>query len=304
MSDIFISYAAEDRPRAQVIAQLLGGHGWSIFWDRTIPIGRTWVIGKELDEARCVIVLWSKISIGSGWVQDEADDGKRRGVLVPVLIEDVLPPIGFRSIQAADLTNWDGTEATQSVRTLVQGITEIIGPPAKEAEEERERTEAEAQRRAEERKRTEAEAQRRAEEERKRTEAETQRRAEEERKRTEAEAQRRAEEERKRTEAEAQRRGEEERRRTEAEAQRRGEEERRRTEAEAQLTAVKGPVAPEFVTVGSKPFMATKRMIFAGVAGVERNLVIIATLTSVTTIIVLLSLTAVALRYTKLFVLN
>jgi TIR domain len=211
MSDIFISYSAEDRSRAQVIAQLLEGQGWSIFWDRTIPIGRTWrdVIRKELDEARCVIVLWSKISIGSGWVQDEADDAKRRRVLVPVLIEDVLPPIGFRSIQAADLTNWDGTEATPSVRTLVQGITGIIGPPAKEAEEERERT-----------------------------------------------------------------------------------------EAEAQLKAVKGSVAPEFITAGgSNPLVATKRMIFAGVAGVERNLVIIAALTSVTTIIVLLSLTAVALRY-------
>jgi hypothetical protein len=85
MSDIFISYAHEDRPRAQMLAETLGGHGWSIFWDRTIPTGKTWreTIGRALNDARCVVVLWSKTSIESGWVQEEADDAKRRGVLVP-----------------------------------------------------------------------------------------------------------------------------------------------------------------------------------------------------------------------------
>jgi hypothetical protein len=85
MSDIFISYAREDQPWAEMLAQTLEGRGWSTFWDRTIPIGKTWreTIGSELDGARCVIVLWSKTSIESGWVQEEADDAKRRGVLVP-----------------------------------------------------------------------------------------------------------------------------------------------------------------------------------------------------------------------------
>ena len=91
MSDIFISYASEDRPRAEMLAQTLEGRGWSTFWDRTIPSGKTWreTIVTELNGARCVIVLWSKASIKSGWVQEEADDANRRGVLVPVLIEDV-----------------------------------------------------------------------------------------------------------------------------------------------------------------------------------------------------------------------
>jgi TIR domain len=114
MSDIFVSYTNQDRHRAELLVRTLEGHGWSVFWDRTIPIGKTWrdTIGMELNNARCVIVLWSKTSIESGWVQEEADDAKSRGVLVPVLIEKVLPPIGFRSIQAADFVNWDGTEST------------------------------------------------------------------------------------------------------------------------------------------------------------------------------------------------
>ena len=95
MSDIFISYANEDRPWAEMLAQALRRKGWSTFWDRTIPFGMTWrqVIGRELADARCVMVLWSHTSIESIWVQEEADDGQRRAVLIPVLIEGVLPPI-------------------------------------------------------------------------------------------------------------------------------------------------------------------------------------------------------------------
>jgi TIR domain len=138
MADIFISYASEDQPRAEMLAQALDDQGWSTFWDRTIPIGKTWreTIGRELHDARCVIVLWSKTSIESAWVQEEADDGKRRGVLVPILIENVQPPIGFRSIQAAHLENWEGTKLTQPFRKLIVDIAALIGPPPKEAKKE------------------------------------------------------------------------------------------------------------------------------------------------------------------------
>jgi TPR repeat protein len=138
MSDIFISYAREDQRRAEMLAQTLEDYGWSIFWDRTIPIGKTWreTIGRELRSARCAIVLWSETSIVSDWVQEEADDAKNRGVLVPVLIEKIQPPIGFRSIQAADLVDWDTTVSTHALRKLIADIAALIGPPPKKAETE------------------------------------------------------------------------------------------------------------------------------------------------------------------------
>jgi hypothetical protein len=186
MSDIFISYAHQDRPRAQTLAQTLEDSGWSTFWDRTIPTGKTWreTIGRELADAHCVIVLWSKASIESEWVQEEGDDAKRRRILVPVLIENVQPPIGFRAIQTADLADWDGKEPTQAFRRLVTDITALIGlPPSAKEEVKR----AEIERKAEE-ERKRAEIERKAEEERKR--AEIERKAEEERKRAKADAER------------------------------------------------------------------------------------------------------------------
>jgi hypothetical protein len=138
MSHIFISYSHENPAPAAMLARTLEGHGWSVFWDRTIPAGKTWreAIGRELEEARCVIVLWTRASIKSHWVQEEADHARQRGVLVPILIENVEPPLGLRSIQAARLIDWDGTDSSSVLRALIGDIAAIIESSSKEDAED------------------------------------------------------------------------------------------------------------------------------------------------------------------------
>ena len=41
VSDVFISYAAGDEPRAAELAAALETKGWTVWWDRHIPPGRT-----------------------------------------------------------------------------------------------------------------------------------------------------------------------------------------------------------------------------------------------------------------------
>ena len=62
MADIFISYAREDRQKAEQLAHALECQGWSVWWDRTIPTGKSFdkVTQEALDAAQCVVVLWSK----------------------------------------------------------------------------------------------------------------------------------------------------------------------------------------------------------------------------------------------------
>ena len=111
MSDIFISYANQDRARIAPLVEALEARGWSVFWDTTLLPGETWrrKITTELDAARCVIVLWSESSVESHWVEQEAEEGLRRKILVPAMIDRVTIPLGFRNLQAANLVGWNGS---------------------------------------------------------------------------------------------------------------------------------------------------------------------------------------------------
>ena len=131
MADIFISYAREDLERVRPIVRFIEDSGWSVFWDRTIPPGMTWrkYIGKALDEAKCVIVIWSFSSVKSEFVQEEADDGREQNILIPIRIDDVRPPLGFRAIQHEDLSDWKGEANHRRVKSLVKAIEDIAGKP-------------------------------------------------------------------------------------------------------------------------------------------------------------------------------
>ena len=129
MSDIFISYAREDFERVKPLAEALERSGWDVFWDYEIPLGSDWYdcIGRELSEARCVVVVWSESSTESTWVREEAGDARERGVLIPVNIDPRKPPLGFRSLQTLSLEGWDGRAAAQEFQDLAKGVQSVIG---------------------------------------------------------------------------------------------------------------------------------------------------------------------------------
>jgi WD40 repeat protein len=137
MADVFISYANQNRDTARKLAASLEAHGWSVWWDRKIQAGQSFdqAIERELETARSVVVLWSKDSISSEWVKNEAALAAERGVLVPALIDSVRPPLEFRRRQAADLIGWDGDTAHPGFQALIDAITSTtniaaVAPPS------------------------------------------------------------------------------------------------------------------------------------------------------------------------------
>jgi hypothetical protein len=133
MADIFVSYAAEDRDRAGQLAHALESRGWDVWWDREIPLGRLYddAIERALAEARCAIVLWSQASIASEWVRSEASEAKRRGILLPVFLETVEPPLAFRLVHGADLTTWEPGAPHEEFEHLTRRIGELLAQPAR-----------------------------------------------------------------------------------------------------------------------------------------------------------------------------
>lgn len=124
MTDIFISYAREDRARAARLANALEACGWSVWWDRKIIAGQSFdeAIERELEAAKRILVLWSKDSVDSEWVRNEAAVAAERRVLVPARIDPVKLPLEFRRKQTIDLVDWDGDPAHEGFRALCDAM--------------------------------------------------------------------------------------------------------------------------------------------------------------------------------------
>jgi hypothetical protein len=97
--------------------------------DRAIPVGKMYhsVIASALGSARCVTVIWSIEAAASDWVVEEADEGRKRNSLFPVKVDDAVVPLGFRMIQAADLTGWNGELEHQGLQAFLRSIGQHLG---------------------------------------------------------------------------------------------------------------------------------------------------------------------------------
>ena len=131
MTDVFISYKAEDRRRIQPLVQALQSDGYSVWWDQHIGTGDEWrqTIEQQLDAAKCVIVAWSKDSIGpeGHFVRDEASRAQRRHVYVPILLDPVDPPLGFGESQATSLRGWRGDRSDAQYQAILTAVRRISG---------------------------------------------------------------------------------------------------------------------------------------------------------------------------------
>jgi len=135
MADIFVSYDSADRPMAELSARGLGTAGFSVWWDRDIRGGARFgdEIDRQITAARVAIVLWSKASVVSDWVRDEASTARDENTLIPVRIEAVQPPLGFRQLHALDLDGWKGDPNAPAFAKILTSIRDHIGNALPEA---------------------------------------------------------------------------------------------------------------------------------------------------------------------------
>ncbi|MGH6705361.1 MAG: toll/interleukin-1 receptor domain-containing protein, partial [Sphingomicrobium sp.] len=131
MASVFLSYDREDVGKARSVAHALEKTGHSVWWDRHIRSGAQYTkeIEEALERADAVVVLWSEQSVESAWVRDEAATGRDSGRLVPVLIDKVEPPLGFRQYQTTDLSRWKGRTASTPFQEMISAIAALGGEP-------------------------------------------------------------------------------------------------------------------------------------------------------------------------------
>jgi TIR domain len=135
MSDLFISYTREDQPAAQNLAMAFEARGWTVWWDRHLRGGQHFdeVIEREIKNAKCVIVVWSHRSIQSQYVKDEALYALTLDKLIPVAIDDALPPFRFQGLHTIALSGWSGSDSFPPIQKLLTDIDSAIRPPGRDA---------------------------------------------------------------------------------------------------------------------------------------------------------------------------
>lgn len=132
MAVLFLSYAREDARKAERIAKALETGGHSVWWDRHLNAGSRFSaeIDAQLRKADLVVVLWSRHSVDSPWVQDEAGVGRDSKRLVPIQLEAVLPPLGFRQYHALDLSGWTGRANDSRTKVLIKAVEDRLSGKA------------------------------------------------------------------------------------------------------------------------------------------------------------------------------
>lgn len=132
MANIFISYARADRKKVERLAAALENAGFSLWWDREIKSGAEFsaCIERELEAAKHVIVCWSRESVKSHWVKDEAMIAARANKLKAVSLDGTEPPIGYMQYHALDFCGWQGVEHEECFSALLQalGATPVVKP--------------------------------------------------------------------------------------------------------------------------------------------------------------------------------
>lgn len=124
LTDVFVSYARQDRDRIAPLVRALEVRGLEVWWDSRIAGGAEFTreIEAQLEAAGAVLVVWSRRSIESRWVADEASAGAEQGKLVPISIDPVAPRIGFRQFQTLEFGAWNQDPADPCVTALLDAL--------------------------------------------------------------------------------------------------------------------------------------------------------------------------------------
>jgi TolB-like protein len=127
---VFLSYARADQEQAAQLAKALEANGFDVWWDALIEGGAAFArtIETALDDADAVVVAWSRASVASDWVLDEASRGRDERKLVPVSLDGTEPPLGFRQYQSVDISRWQGAADSRELAVLARAIRAAAGP--------------------------------------------------------------------------------------------------------------------------------------------------------------------------------
>ncbi len=131
-STIFVSYSRDDQACVLPVIEIMEQAGYTVWWDGLLGGGERFahITEAALERAKVVVVLWSRTSILSHWVHDEATRGRDRACLVPLSIDGSEPPLGFRQFQVINAPPAKTKPGTPEMQKLLAAVAHLHGADA------------------------------------------------------------------------------------------------------------------------------------------------------------------------------
>ena len=129
--DVFVSYARNDRARVEPLLACLRQLAITYWIDDYLTPGEPFDrrIDLQVSICRAHVIAWSSLAVASDWVRSEAEKGRQRGTLIPILLERCDIPMPFGQIHATDLSRWSGQQSDPAWRGIVDALARKLARP-------------------------------------------------------------------------------------------------------------------------------------------------------------------------------
>ena len=144
MTDLYISYGLREALWVNKLVTMLDAQGFTVCWEHAVAPGddvRTDESMQALNNAKCVLAVWSDTSVADFWVLSDAERAVEQSKLISVVAKSAVIPKTFRRSETIFMQNWDAqSQDAEFFGKLLKIIAEFATPSqANQAEREQEK---------------------------------------------------------------------------------------------------------------------------------------------------------------------
>lgn len=132
MADVYIIYARENLDTAQKVRSLLSA-SWDVWLDDLIVGDFSYEIKKSLQQAKCVVALYSAFTEKPAVTDELRLAVKYEKKIIPLILDDSDPPYSFGNFSSVDFRQWLGKANDLCFQQLQKKISLVIPPRKKPA---------------------------------------------------------------------------------------------------------------------------------------------------------------------------
>ncbi|NTI17049.1 TIR domain-containing protein [Agrobacterium rhizogenes] len=126
MSDVYIVHSSKDNEQTALVVSLLSER-WDAWWDDNIVGDFAAAIEEQIQNTKCVILIWSANAKDSIYVKDEMRLAQYyKHQIIPVRLDDTVLPYGLGHLSTVDLTTWNGGASHPNLQQLLRKITGVV----------------------------------------------------------------------------------------------------------------------------------------------------------------------------------